>query len=356
MVKKTLIVAVILTVSLWVGFGGLALAQSKATTAERFEKLSKELYPKAKQEGNLIIYTQADIEDVVRLIDAFSKQFPGIKVDYWQSESAQIVTRVLTEFRAGLKSVDVVMHDIDAFLLKNAGATMPYESVQKDDLIVNDPTLPTVSMEVQTLAYNTKKMKAADLPKNWEDLTNPKYKGIVALDDPMRGGPVSIQLAILKGTWKDDAKWARFVKGLKDLNVAVHRSTGAMFRLLVAGEYSIAEPALLHDVLREKEKGSPVDWVKAVPPVVFTDYAVFYAKSPHPNAAKLFIEWLLSPDGQAAVSSTGRTPNLKGLDVASSLERNWSPDVKPLATIDPAFILDQKKWLDTYVKPIWEAK
>ncbi|MCJ7642591.1 MAG: extracellular solute-binding protein, partial [Desulfobacterales bacterium] len=325
-------------------------------SAERFEKLSKELYPKAQQEGKLIIYTQADVEDVVNLIDAFSKQFPGIKVDYWQSESAQIVTRVLTEFRAGQASVDVVQHDIDALLLKDAGAVAPFESVQKNDLVLSDPTLAIVGMEVQALAYNTKKMKAEDLPKGWEDLANPKYKGIVALDDPMRGGPLTIQLAILKGSWKDDAKWTSFVKGLKALNVPVHRSTGAMFRLLVAGEFSMAEPALLHDLLREREKGSPVDFVKAAPPVVFPDYAVLYAKSPHPNAAKLFIEWLLSPAGQATYYSTGRTPNLKGLDANSSLEKNWSPDVKPLAMIDPAFIKDQKKWMDSNIKPIWEAK
>jgi len=104
------------------------------------------------------------------------------------------------------------------------------------------------------------------------------------------------------------------------------------------------------------EKGSPVDYVRAVPPVVFPDYMVLYAKAPHPNSAKLFIEWVLSPAGQAAYTSTGRTPNLKGLEVASSLEKAWSPKVKPNATLDPEFVKDQKKWIDTFVKPIWEAK
>jgi len=353
MVKKTLIVAVVLTLSFWLGFEGLALAQS---SAQRFEELSKELYPKAKQEGKLIIYTNADIEDIVEVIDAFTKQFPGIKTDYWQSESATIVTRALTEFRAGQASVDIVQHDIDAHLLKNAGAVTPYQSVQKNDLVLSDPTLPVVGMEVQALAYNTKKIKAEDMPKDWEGLANPKYKGIVALQDPMIGGPETIQLAILRGTWKDDARWTRFVKGLKALDVPVHRSTGAMFRLLVAGEYSITEPCLLHDLLKEKEKGAPVDFVKSAPPVVFPDHTVLYAKSPHPNAAKLFIEWVLSPAGQEVYCSTGRTPNLKGLDVPSSLSKNWGPDVKPLSEMDPGFPLDPKKWMDTYIKPIWGAK
>jgi iron(III) transport system substrate-binding protein len=354
MLKKALVLAVVL-VALGAGLAGTAFAQAK-TSAERFEALSKELYPKAQKEGALIVYSQADVEDIVRLTDGFSKQFPGIKVDYWQSESAQIVTRVLTEFRAGKASVDVLQHDIDALILRNAGATAPFESVQKKDLVVNDPSLAIIGMEVQAIAYNTKKLKAADLPKGWEDLPNPRYKGIMALDDPMRGGPLSIQLAILKGSWKSNTKWTKFLQGLKALNVPVHRSTGAMFRLLVAGEFSIAEPALLHDILREMEKGSPVDYVRAAPPVVFPDYLVLYAKAPHPNAARLFIEWVLSPTGQAAYSSTGRTPNLKGLEVPSSLEKAWSPKVKPISTLDPEFVQDQRKWLDTYVKPIWEAK
>ncbi len=353
MLKKILVVAVAL-VCLSAGFAGAVFAQAK-TSAERFDAFSKELYPKAQEEGQLIFYSQADVADIVRLTDAFSKQFPGIKVDYWQSESAQILTRVLTEFRAGEASVDVVQHDVP-LLLRNAGATAAFESVQKNDLVVNDPSAAIMGMQVQAIAYNTKKLTTAELPKGWEDLPNPRYKGILALDDPMRGGPLSIQLAILKESWKSEAKWTKFLQGLKALNVPVHRSTGAMLRLLVAGEFSIAEPALLHDVLREMGKGSPVDYVRAVPPVVFPVYLLLYAKAPHPNAAKLFIEWILSPAGQAVFASTGRTPNLKGLEVASSLEKAWSPEVRPIAALDPEFVKDPKRWLDTYVKPIWEAK
>ena len=347
-------VVTVLMLSLLVGFSGLAHAQGAAMTDARFEALSKELYPKAKQEGEVIAYTVWDVQDIAAILDAFSKQFPGIKTSYWQARNPEIVTKVLAEFQSGQGSFDVILSDSAPPVLRAAGTITPYETIQKDALILHDPTIPVVSLQVQVLAYNTKKMKAEDLPKDLEDVTNPKYKGIVALDDPLRAGPLTTQLAALKENWKDDAKWTRFVKGLKALNVPVHRSTSAMFRLLIAGEYSIAEPALLVDLAREKEKGSPVDYVKAVPPILFCRYGAIYAKCPHPNAAKLLVEWLISPAGQAALDSVGREVARKGFSGKTSLEKFWPSDIKPIGVTDKAFLEDPKKWLNTYVKPIWE--
>ena len=71
-----------------------------------------------------------------------------------------------------------------------------------------------------------------------------------------------------------------------------------MFRLLIAGEYSIAMPALLHDVIEEKEKGSPVDFVKSAAPIISAQQLGIYGKAPHINGAKLFAEWMVTPEGQ----------------------------------------------------------
>jgi iron(III) transport system substrate-binding protein len=356
MVKRISMVVAVLTLFLWVGFGDLAYVQGAAMTDARFENLSKELYPKAKQEGEVIAYTVWDVEDVTALLNAFSKQFPGIKTSYWQARNPEIVTKVIAEFQSSKSSFDVVLSDSAPPVLRSAGTITPYETVQKDVLILHDSTMPVVSLQIQALAYNTKKMKAEDLPRNLEDVTNPKYKGIVALDDPLRAGPLTTQLAALKENWKDDARWTRFVKGLKALNVPVHRSTSAMFRLLISGEYSIALPALLVDLAREKEKGSPVDCVKSVPPVLFPRYGAIYAKSPHPNAAKLLVEWLISPAGQAAFDSVGREVVRKGFRSKTSLETFWPSDIKPIGISDKVFLEDPKKWLDTFLKPIWEGK
>jgi ABC-type Fe3+ transport system substrate-binding protein len=332
-------------------------AAPNATTnaAKAFEIVSKELYPKAKQEGNLIIYSVWDVEHLRGITDAFMKRYPGIKATYWQGRNPEIVTRVLTELQGGQSSVDVILSDNAPPVIRAAGGIMPYETVQKEVLVIHDPTLPTVSLQIQALSYNTKKIKPAELPKSWEDVANPKFKGMVALDDPMRAGPLSSMLAGLKDQWNEEARFTRFVKGLKALNVPVHKSTSAMFRLVISGEYAICMPALLHDVMEEKGKGTPVDYVKTVPPIVFPRQAGIYSKAPNPNAAKLFAEWAISTEGQQVIDSVGRESSRNDFKSKTSIESAFPKGSKAVPVNDKLFLEDPKKWLDTYVKPIWEG-
>jgi iron(III) transport system substrate-binding protein len=331
----------------------LAIAQARPETDSRFEKLAKEFYPKAKQEGALVVYTVWDVDHIRSLTEAFSKRFPGINTSYWQATRSEVTTRTLTESQGNQASVDVILTEAP-LVLHNAGATQPYQTVQGNSLFVNDAIAPVVSLQIQALAYNTKKLKREEAPKSWENVTNPKYKGIVALDDPMRAGPLSSMLAAFKDDWKDDARWANFIKGLKSLNVPIHKSTSAMFRLLVAGEYSIVMPALFHDVVHEKEVGSPIDFARGAAPVVSPQQAAIYVKAPHPTAAKLFAEWLTSPAGQAAIDAVGRASSRKGFKSKTSMENGWGPNVKPIVVSNKAYIEDARKWLDTAVKPLWE--
>jgi iron(III) transport system substrate-binding protein len=326
-----------------------------ANAAKAFEKVSKELYPQAKKEGNLIVYSVWDVEHIRAVTDAFAKRYPGIKTTYWQGRNPEIVTRVLTEFQGGQPSVDTILSDNAPPVLRAAGAMASYETVQKDVLLLHDPTLPTVSLQVQALTYNTKKLKPADLPKSWEDVANPKYKGMIALDDPMRAGPLSSMLAGLWTQWNDQKRFNSFIKGLKALNVPVHKSTSAMFRLVVAGEYAICMPALLHDVIHDKEKGTPIDYVKSVPPVVFPRQAGIYAKAPHPNAAKLFAEWLISDEGQKTIDTIGRESSRNDFKSKTSIEVAFPKGTKAIPVTDKLYLEDPKKWLDANVKPIWEG-
>ena len=330
-------------------------AAATASAAKAFAQVSAELYPKAKQEGNLIVYSVWDVEHLKVITEAFMKRYPGIKATYWQGRNPEIVTRALTEFQGGQASFDVVLSDNAPPVIRAAGAIMNYNTVQRDVLYLHDPTLPTVSLQIQALAFNTKKIKPAELPKSWEEVANPKYKGMIALDDPMRAGPLSSMLAGLKGQWKDDARFNNFLRNLKALSVPVHKSTSAMFRLVISGEYAICMPALLHDVMEELHKGTPVDYVKTVPPVVFPRQAGIYAKAPNPNTAKLFAEWLISDEGQKTIDSIGRETSRNDFKSKTSIESAYGKGMKPLPVVDQMFLEDPKGWLDKFVKPIWEG-
>ena len=238
---------------------------------------------------------------------------------------------------------DTTVMTIDADLLKE-------DAKLRQTYLGTDNYLMGVKM-----AEHTKKLKPADLPKSWEDVANPKFKGMVALDDPMRAGPLSSMLAGLKEQWKDNNRFNKFVKGLKALGVPVHKSTSAMFRLVISGEYAICMPALLHDVMEEKAKGTPVDYIKTVPPVVFPRQAGIYIKAPNPNAAKLFAEWAISTQGQQVIDSVGRETSRKDFKSKTSIESAYPKGTKAIPVSDKLFLEDPKKWLDINVKPIWEG-
>jgi iron(III) transport system substrate-binding protein len=332
---------------------GSAAATAKA--AKAFAQVSAELYPKAKQEGNLVVYSVWDVEHLRVITEAFMKRYPGIKATFWQGRNPEIVTRALTELQGGQSSFDVVLSDNAPPVIRAAGGIMDYNTVQRDVLYLHDPNMATVSLQIQALAYNTKKIKPADLPKSWEDVANPKYKGMIALDDPMRAGPLSSMLAGLKTQWKDDARLNNFIRNLKALGVPVHKSTSAMFRLVISGEYAICMPALLHDVMEEMHKGTPVGYVKTVPPVVFPRQAGIYAKAPNPNAAKLFAEWLISDEGQKTTDSIGRETSRNDFKSKTSIEAAYGKSTIPVPVTDQLFLEDPKAWLDKFVKPIWEG-
>src|SRR5256885_2013786 len=83
--------------------GGIPLAQGGSDTDPRFEKLAKDLYPKAKQEGALVVYTIWDVEHIRSILDVFNKRFPGINTTYWQGTRSEIITRTLTEIHPRLE-------------------------------------------------------------------------------------------------------------------------------------------------------------------------------------------------------------------------------------------------------------
>jgi hypothetical protein len=126
MAKHSILLALIFVLLIGNSFAAAPLRQE---TDPRFEKLAKEFYPKAKQEGALVVYTVWDVDHIRALTNAFSKRFPGITTSYWQATRSEATTRTLTEYQGGQSSVDVILTEAP-LVLHNAGATQPYQTVQ----------------------------------------------------------------------------------------------------------------------------------------------------------------------------------------------------------------------------------
>src|SRR5215468_11931777 len=109
MLKKKLLLSFLSAIFALVLANRVAIAQTRPEADPRFEKLAKEFYPKAKQEGALVVYTVWDVDHIRSLLAAFSKRFPGINGTYWQATRSEIRTRTLTEYQGKQASVDVIV-------------------------------------------------------------------------------------------------------------------------------------------------------------------------------------------------------------------------------------------------------
>src|ERR1044072_952102 len=109
MVRKKLLLSFLSAVFALALANRIAIAQARPETDPRFEKIAKEFYPKAKQEGALVVYTVWDVDHIRALTAAFSKRFPGINTSYWQATRSEVTTRTLTEYQGNQASVDVIL-------------------------------------------------------------------------------------------------------------------------------------------------------------------------------------------------------------------------------------------------------
>lgn len=346
----------------------IAAIEARMAATELFPG-ETELYLKALEEGSLALYTVWDVEDMTLFLRAFSERYPGISTSFWHASSSDIIARVLTEYDGGEHSVDIVGSEAAEPVLWPYGALQEYTTVQLDKLIIQDPKSPCWSISVSVLNYNTEVLAAAGLdpPTNWEDAADPKYSGfdppLLCLDDPHRGSVTTKALARLWKLWGGTVDnpapetWVNLIEGLKvNSGGVVHGSTSAEMRLLVAGEYGIHFGGLSHDVVREIGLGSPVNYVKEVDPIMVSSRAcAIYSLAPHPNAAKLFAEWMVTVEPQHITAELKRTPNRKGIMSPVSIEALFPESTAPVLQEPPEFLADPSAFIETYIRPIWEA-
>ncbi|MDA1311199.1 MAG: extracellular solute-binding protein [Proteobacteria bacterium] len=286
---------------------GLIVANPAAAQSEA------NLYEKAKSEKDLSLYTDMQIVVVQALIDGFKAKYPGVDVDYFRAGSGPVTQRFETESAAGRHQADIVtLTDRQSKLLAAKGLTAPYRSRHLDkypaELHAPNNAWNTYGTVQLGIAWNTDLVKDADAPKSFQALLEPKWKGKLGMQDPLQGGGAGIWVATMYGLWGEQ-EWTSFMSklGAQKLRYAGYLEVRDM---LAGGEIEVqlvAYPAFTQPVI---DKGAPIKWA-LIDPALFTGLTLNLSKNaPHPNAAKLFIDYVVSEEGQGILAANSQVPAL----------------------------------------------
>jgi iron(III) transport system substrate-binding protein len=286
------------------GFSFRSVAQDSHT---------QKLIDGAKKEGALVWYMSASIEDAQAILLAFNKKYPFLKTDFFRAGSARLFNRIMNEARAGKVLFDLVaVRGLETHQLVKAGLLQPYVSPESAAYPAGFKDSKGYWVDYfdsyNVIGYNTQLVAREQAPKSWEDLLDPKWKGKIALDEENFSW-----YGAMTQKWGKE-KTQRYMRALAKQDIQLRNGQTLIAQLMAAGEFSVAM-VLAHRIEKMKEQGAPVAWVTTLDPVTVSLHPIgIAAKAPHPNAAKLFVDFILSKDGQQLLLSIERTPARPGID------------------------------------------
>ena len=308
---------------------------------DRDAKLAAE----GRKEGQVVMYTSLNLKDSVPITEAFEKK-TGVKVQLWRASSEKVLQRAVTETRAGRFACDII---------ETNGPEM--EACYREKLLEefwspNFKDLPPAAFPKHrhwiadrfnfvTIGYNTNLVKPEEVPQKYEDLVHPRWAGRVGLE----GSDVDWFGAVVKSM--GEGKGLAFFRKLAESKPQVRTGHTLMAELVASGEIPLAATIYNHNVERLVVKGAPVKW-KAIAPTFGRPNAIGVARlAPHPHAALLFADFMLSKEGQTLLKERNRVP--------ASLAVDTHLNKFPFQMIDPVITLDEdakweKLWSDLFLK------
>jgi iron(III) transport system substrate-binding protein len=281
---------------LLIAFRGQALAQSGGGTASVIEG--------AKREGTVVFYGPLNINDSQALAKRFEEKYPFIKVEILRMSAEPLLNRIVTEDKAGRNAVDVINNTVIS-AIKKARLLQPYRSPEHAEYPeqFKDPEgyWASIHNNYYVLGYNSKLISAAEGPKDWWDLLNPKWKGKIGMDqEEFEWYAQSVN------TW-GRGKAQKFYRALAQQQIHWRKGHTLLSQLFAAGEFPLGI-VYAHRVESMKKAGAPIEWVKTINPVFVAQSPVgLAAKAPHPNAARLYLDFMLSKEAQMILRSFNRS-------------------------------------------------
>jgi iron(III) transport system substrate-binding protein len=278
-----------------------ALAATYPAGAEPYRP-DPALVAAARKEGQVLVYTTLIVDQIVRpLIRAFQAQVPGIDIKFVRADSVALVVRLTNEAKANRTQADI-WHLVDGVgPLVDAGiaATLDLPSAKGLSATYADPNRHWVStnLAVRSLAYNTTLVPPAQAPRGYADLLEPRFKGKFAWNPNSVSGAFGFIGTVLKHMGED--KGIAYLRALAKQDITpVPMAIRAVLDRVIAGEYAIGLEMNGTHAAISASKGAPVAWVPLDPVSMTLQAAGMTSKAPHPNAARLFLDFMISRAGQ----------------------------------------------------------
>lgn len=311
-----------------------AAAQSLADYqgADRLERIAAA----AKKEGTLTFYTTIAEKDLPVILKPFEQKY-GIKVNVWRAGTDKVLQRAVTEARAGRNDADIVeTNGPQLESLYREKGLQPLRSPHVDDLMPQARMAhghwvgTRINMFVHS--YNTTLVKKEELPKSYAELAHPRWKGRLGIEAEDEDW-----FAMIIKELGEEAGLRTFREIARVNGFSVRKGHTLLAGLVASGEVPFALTTYSHGAEKMKQRGAPLEWYAIEPAIGRANGVAVVRKPAHPNAAALFVDFVLSPEGQAILSRGGYVPANRKLEHAAQK--------LPLKFVDPALILDQhEKW------------
>jgi iron(III) transport system substrate-binding protein len=294
--------------------GVLALSAAALTTSAN----AQDLVAAATKEGTAVFHTSIDLPVAQKMVSDFESLYPGIRIQLERTGAERVLQRIEQEYASNIHAADVVeSSDVTMFLgwkKKNwlaqyvpAEVTKFWPTAEKDP----DGQFASVRAQLSVIAYNTKQVKAEDAPKGFRDLLNPRWKNRMVKAHPGYSG------TIVTSTYAtEQAMGWEYFDALAKQRIMQVQSASDPPKKVAQGERSIMVDGSEYVVFYLREAGNPIQEVYAVEgsPLISGQVAVMQ-QAPHPNAARLFAEYLFTARCQQLMADLGGT-------------RSFHPDVK----------------------------
>ena len=336
-----LVILIFLALPMLLMRGDLFAAQAPANWKTDWEATQRA----AEKEGRLVIYGPTGVDQQKLYTEVFQQAFPKIKVNYTPGRISEIISRIMAEQRAGIRQADLILGGTDILLgtLKDKGYLQPIRPALILPNVLDttawfkgklwfadneDKFIPMWRAVPYTAAcINTNLVKPNELKSYW-DLLQPKWKGKIVSQD-LRIGSARNQMYTVYFRKDLGPEYLKRLYG--EMDVAISRNLPQIADWVAGGKFAIAIGGVDCDDLAAK--GLPVvpihfEGIAAVG--AGTDPAAFLASSPHTNAAKVFLNWILSREGQTQFQKLTR-------------ENSFRIDIPKEGIVNPYYILDPKR-------------